>query len=142
LALAFALQKLLAWVGQALFLSELIAHYAGIVLLAARWIWQQRPDRPSAARPLAVLVALLAAGAVAFFYLREGNPGFYGERLFVVLREQANLDVVPAGDSVARRAYIYETLVAHAEQSQAGLRARLDEMGVAYTPYYLVNGRE
>jgi len=142
LAGAFALLELLVWVGEALILSVLIAAFAGIVLLAARWLWQQRPDRPAAARPLAVLLALLAAGAFAFFYLREGNPGFYGERLFVVLRDQADLGGVPDGDSATRRRYVYETLVAHAEQSQADLRAALDEIGAAYTPYYLVNGLE
>lgn len=139
---AFFLVELLIWLGEALALSVLIAVLAGIVLLALRWLWQQRPDRPAAARPLAVLAAILAAAAAIFFYVQSGNPGFYGERLFVVLREQADLSAVPGGDSAARRGAVYETLVTHAERSQAGLRAALDEMGASYTPYYLVNGLE
>lgn len=137
---AFFLVELLIWVGEALVLSALIAVLTGVVLLALRWLWQQRPDQPAAARPLAVLAAVLAAAAVSFFYLRAGNPGFYGEQLFVVLRAQADLGDVPEGDSVARRTTVYETLVAHAERTQADLRAALDEMGASYTPYYLVNG--
>lgn len=42
-------------------------------------------------------------------------------------------------DVEERRAWVYETLVAEADTSQAGLVAWLDERGIPYTRYYLTN---
>ncbi|MGA3488752.1 S8 family serine peptidase [Micromonosporaceae bacterium DT55] len=97
--------------------------------------------RPVAAATVAVLV--LAAAAV---YTGPGRPGFYGERLFVVLTEQADLGAVrgepgQAGRD-ARAREVYRRLVETAERSQAPLRDELDRLGVSYTPYYLVNAIE
>jgi subtilisin family serine protease len=142
LALAWTLFDLLTWVGTALFLSIAITLFAGVILLAFRWLWRQRAEPPAAARPLAALLLVLVVGAAAYTYVATGNPGFFGERLFVILNEQADLDVPVAGDAAARRAYVYETLVAHASESQRDLRDGLDRLGVRYTPYYLVNGIE
>src|SRR5262249_39121365 len=87
------------------------------------------------------LGAALVIGALAYFL--AGQPGFYGEQLFVILRDQADLS---AAKSIAsrpeRRQYVYTTLARHAKQTQAGLRATLDRLGVAYHPYYLVNAIE
>lgn len=83
--------------------------------------------------------AVIAAGG----YWGLGHPGQYGERLFVVLRDQADLSTVPpTADPQTRAATVYATLTAHAERSQADLRATLDRIGVAYTSYYLVNALE
>lgn len=88
----------------------------------------------------AVAVSLLIAGGG---YWGLGHPGQYGERLFVVLRDQADLSTLPAtSDPHVRAAAVYAALTAHAERSQADIRATLDRMGVAYTPYYLVNAIE
>ena len=59
---------------------------------------------------------------------------------FLWLAEQA--DVSGASripDRLARRTYVYETLRATAERTQASLRRFLDAQGVAYRPYYIVN---
>ncbi|HEX6387587.1 MAG TPA: S8 family serine peptidase [Anaerolineae bacterium] len=85
-----------------------------------------------------------AAGAswllAALVYFLVGQPGLYGEQLFVILRDQA--DVVAAttvaGD-LERRQFVYESLVTHADDTQAEIRAILDRFGIDYTPYYLVN---
>src|SRR5690606_2349627 len=42
----------------------------------------------------------------------------------------------------ARAAEVYRFLVDHATVTQADLRAELDRLGLAYTPYYLVNAVE
>ncbi len=84
--------------------------------------------------------ALLIAGLV---YATGGQTGAHGDRLFVVLGDQADVSsAVQMTDYDARREYVYDTLVAHAESTQAPLRATLDRLGVAYTPYYLVNALE
>ncbi|MEE6311237.1 S8 family serine peptidase [Plantactinospora veratri] len=99
------------------------------------------PRRPVAAAVAGVL--LLATGAV---YVGLGSPGWHGERLFVVLREQADLTGVaaqtgPAGRQ-ARGREVYRRLVETAERSQADLRRELDRLHLEHTPYYLVNGIE
>lgn len=142
LALAWGLTALLGWAGRALLLSLTLVLFAGVLLLAFRWLWRQRAEPPAAARPLAVLGLLGAAVLAGFLYLGNDSPGFHGERLFVVLREQAELDGIAAGDSAERRAAVYTALTEHAERSQGALRAELEQRGIAYTPYYLVNGLE
>ena len=45
-------------------------------------------------------------------------------------------------DYDARRQYVYDTLVARTDESQADLRSLLDRFHIGYTPYYLVNAVE
>lgn len=88
-----------------------------------------------------LVVVLWLAAAVLFFTV--GQPGFYGERLFVILREQADISAAPTiADDTARRQWVYDTLTTHADRTQAGLRQTLDRFYVGYTPYYLVNALE
>ncbi|RKR88855.1 subtilase family protein [Micromonospora pisi] len=100
------------------------------------------PRRAVAATVTVVLV--LAAGGI---YLGLGQPGWYGERLFVVLKEQAPLDDLMAGPTGAtgqpeRVREVHRRLVGTALRAQADLRHELDRWGLAYRPYYLVNAIE
>ncbi|MEW2380953.1 S8 family serine peptidase [Micromonospora sp. NPDC047707] len=109
------------------------------VLLARRHA--ATPRRAVAAVAAAVL--LLTAGLVA---VGPGQPGLHGERLFVVLREQADLSDVPtttgrAGRD-ARAREVYRRLVETAERTQADLRRDLRRVRLDHTPYYLVNAIE
>ncbi len=45
-------------------------------------------------------------------------------------------------DYNARRTYVYQTLVDHANTTQADLRSALDRFGIQYKPFYLVNAIE
>ncbi|MQA78259.1 MAG: S8 family serine peptidase [Streptosporangiales bacterium] len=85
------------------------------------------------------VVALLLAGGV---YVVGGQTGMDGERLFVVLKDQARLTGGTGADLEARRTAVYDRLVAQADRTQAPLREALDGIGVDYTPYYLVNAVE
>ena len=96
-----------------------------------------------------VMRALVVAGAlagwiiVAILFLTNGNRGFYGDRLFVILRDQADLSSIrQIGDIDERRSAAYRMLVQHANETQAGLRNTFDNLGVEFTPYYLVNAIE
>jgi subtilisin family serine protease len=76
-------------------------------------------------------------------YVTLGQPGFYGNRLFVILKDQADVSAAATmTDYDARRTFVYATLVDHAEVTQADLRSLLDGLRLTYTPYYLVNGLE
>ncbi len=89
--------------------------------------------------PAAALAWLVLLG----IYLLVGQPGFYGEQLFVILNEQADLSSTHnIVDYAQRRAFVYETLVENADRTQSPLRQDLTRFRIAHTPYYLVNALE
>ncbi len=97
----------------------------------------------------AIPVSLAASSAITLWlvgviiYFGAGHPGFYGDRLFVVLKEQADVSAaVQMDDYQARRRFVYETLVTHANTTQADLRNFLRILGFGYRSYYLVNAIE
>ena len=87
--------------------------------------------------------SVTAVIAIASFagYAVAGQPGFHGERLFVIMKSQVSLAGVPtSGDRAERIGAVYRRLVDHAEQTQRSIRRELDRFHLGYTPYYLVNG--
>ncbi len=147
LAISFGLFSTLAAAFRAAFIAMLLAWIAGGLFLSWRWLGRRQNDdkrlresAPSWTTALAVLPAWLAL-ILAYAFL--GNSGFYGDRLFVVLQDQADVSAAQEMDDVAeRRAIVYETLTTHAEETQGDIRADLSRWGITYTPYYLVNGLE
>ena len=94
-------------------------------------------------RPIAAgLVVALVVG-VGAVYVVAGQPGLFGERLFVVLKEQADLSGLSAvTDRNERLRQTYRRLVETAERSQVAIRRDLRTWKVDVRPYYLVNGLE
>ncbi len=141
--------EILSWAFRAAGASLLLGFCLGTPLGALLANRAARPPRQGEPVPggtsrtlLAVaLTGLVAAGILsASVYSFAGQPGFYGEGLFVILKDQADLSQAPGmTDTTARRSYVYITLVTHANSTQAGLRAEFERRGLAYTPYYLVN---
>ena len=79
---------------------------------------------------------------IAIFFL-FGNPGNYGDRLFVILKDQADISAVKEiKDREQRLSVAYEQLTEHANTTQAELRQFFDSVGIEYTPYYLENAME
>ncbi|MGB2571086.1 S8 family serine peptidase [Micromonospora citrea] len=118
------------------------------VLLALGYgVLLARPGaRPPSRRVAAVTAAalLVTVGVVA---AGPGQPGLHGERLLVVLREQADFSGVPAGTPGragrdARIAEVYRRLVDTADRTQGDLRRELTRLRLRPTPYYLVNAIE
>jgi subtilisin family serine protease len=94
-------------------------------------------------RMLTGVGALAAWIIVAVLFWTNGNRGFYGDRLFVIFKDQADLSSIRQIDEIdERRAAAYQMLVQLADETQADLRNRFDGFGVRYTPYYLVNAME
>lgn len=127
-----------AWAARAAWLSLGLGLLVGFALwlTRGRTEWQRRTGS-SLRLPVAAW-----AGAL-LLYLAIGQPGFHGERLLVILRDQA--DLTQAGsipDRSERTRFVYDRLTEHAQATQAELRATLDRFGVAYRPYYLVNALE
>ncbi len=125
-------------VGYAIGLGLLV----GIAGLILQWI-TRAGSASNLKRALGWVGAAAAWLVVALLFFTSGHRGFYGDRLFVILKDQADLsDVRQIDDINARRAAAYQTLTTHANQTQAEIRKTFDAFGVEYTPYYLVNAIE
>jgi len=123
---------------RAAFTSFLIAFGLGLALWAGGARLSRVPRRGLA---LGAFVATWLIGGLIYFF--AGQPGFYGEQLFVILREQADLSgAAQIADRTERLRFVYTTLTQHADRTQSGLRATLDRLGVEYRSYYLLNGVE
>ncbi|MEZ4558068.1 MAG: S8 family serine peptidase [Caldilineaceae bacterium] len=132
------MDRLLAQTWTAVGVSVLAGWLLGVIAwLAARRLPAWRPTRG-----LGVTVGVLWL-AVYGLHLSAGVPGAHGDRLFVVMNEQADVHALAAIDEpVVRRTAVYTELTSHAADSQAGLTRALARLGYAYTPYYLVNAVE
>ncbi|GAA2400559.1 hypothetical protein Cme02nite_59850 [Catellatospora methionotrophica] len=99
--------------------------------------------RTGSRRLAAGLAAVVALGA-GVYYLSTGQPGFFGDQLFVVMKEQAPLAGLPTTTGLGagrdqRVEAVYRRLIEHADRTQAALRTELDRWNLDYQPYYLVN---
>jgi hypothetical protein len=129
--------ELIGWVLRAGTYSLLLAMIMGVVLalLLRRLLAAQRFER------MIVFSALFMWLALISVYFMWGQPGFHGDHIFVVMNQQADLSEASSiSDYNARRRYVYDTLVEHANLTQADLRAELDRFNIPYTPFYLENG--
>ena len=76
-------------------------------------------------------------------FLVFGSPGNFGDRLFVIMEDQADISAVAEiEDRDDRLSAAYQQLTEHANSTQADLHALFDKTGVEYTPYYLENAIE
>ncbi|MEV0458381.1 S8 family serine peptidase [Catellatospora methionotrophica] len=99
--------------------------------------------RTGSRRLAAGLAAVVALGA-GVYYLSTGQPGFFGDQLFVVMKEQAPLAGLPTTTGLGagrdqRVEAVYRRLIEHADRTQSALRTELDRWNLDYQPYYLVN---
>lgn len=95
-------------------------------------------------RALAAGLAAAVALGAGVYYLTAGQPGFFGDQLFVVMKEQAPLAGLPTTTGLGtgrdqRVDAVYRRLVEHADRTQGALRTELDRWNLSYQPYYLVN---
>jgi subtilisin family serine protease len=124
---------------QAALLSLLAGVGLGAVLFAGRVFFARLQNRPLASGA----VSLAALTLISISYAAFGRVGLQPQTFFVVMADQADTRFAQnIPDLKTRRAAVYTALTAHALTTQADLRAYLNSRGVAYTPYYLVNGLE
>jgi len=136
LLLAFGARDLPYWAFTAAIVSMIIASTISVIFFLARHYL-------SSAKPTVPFFALMVGTSVAgiFLFFGVGQPGFHGDQIFVIMKEQAELDGISASvDSEEKPKLIYDYLVNLAESSQADIRQDLENFGLTYTPYYLVNG--
>ncbi len=115
-----------------------VALFAGIILYFLRSLLASISS-PALAGALAGAAVI---GAVAI-YFALGQPGLFGDRVFVIMRDQPNVSgATDMTDYSARRNFVYTTLVSHADSTQGPIRSFLDALRIPYTPYYLENAIE
>jgi len=86
--------------------------------------------------------AVMWAFAILIFFF-FGHPGNYGDRLFVIFKDQADLSkLVKIKERDERLTAAYRELTQLANESQAELRKTFDKFHMEYTPYYLENAME
>ncbi len=139
--LALILNLMTRDVGYYALLATLISVAVGLLLGAIVGVVPLRATNAPGRWPLAL--AGLVAIALLAIYLFVGQPGFHGEQLYVILKEQADLaPTTGIEDPVERRAAVHQALIRHAGETQAELRGALDSARISYQPYYLVNALE
>lgn len=136
--LAIVLGDFFPWAAGAVF-SALGMALALSLPLWGLSLWGNRPRSPL----IPAVFAFFGWGLALSLHFMLGQPGQYGDRLFVILKDQADVsDAFTHQDRDERLSYVYTTLVDHANTTQAGLRQTLDFLRVPYQPYYLVNALE
>lgn len=89
-------------------------------------------------------LGLILLSVIEFFvvYFFAGQPGFFGDRLFVIMEDQVVPEITNGTSLADRKEVLYSTLTEKADFSQAALRTMLEKRRIEYTPYYLVNALE
>jgi subtilisin family serine protease len=114
----------------------------GLIALIIRYLVSKGPAT-TVTRVLGVVGASAAWVVIILLFLSSGHHGFYGDRLFVIMKDQADLSSVrQIQDIKQRRMAAYQMLTKKANETQAELRKTFDTFDVKYTPYYLVNAME
>ncbi len=128
----------LSWALRAAFASAVIGWFLAIIAAFIR----DRVVRATASPMTFGLTGLTALVGIVL-YTFVGQPGLHGDRIFVILKEQADVSgAASMEDYNARRTFVYETLTSHANTTQGPLRDTLDTFRIGYRPYYLVNAIE
>jgi subtilisin family serine protease len=123
-------------------IALLLGWFNGATALLIRWLLKAQKDA-SWQRPVLISGAVLLWVGLISLGLIAGNRGFYGDRLFVILKDQANLSDLPQiKERDKRLTEAYQRLTGQADQSQAEIRKTFETFGIKYTPYYLVNAIE
>jgi len=149
LVLSASQGEILSVVFQAAWYSALLINFVNLILMLIFFIrYSQTGQRNgnkanSIGRVGLVVVTVIAIVLAIGIYTLIGQPGLYGERMFVILKNQADVSEASSiEDYPARREFVYQKLVDHANQSQQEIRSVLDRFKVDYTSYYLVNAIE
>jgi uncharacterized membrane protein (DUF485 family) len=136
---------LLGFTNEPVGIGFLVASISFVIAWIISLIFWFRARKVSRLPNTKISFATLGASAIVavLAYMLWGQVGLYGERLFIVMKSQADVSAAIAiPDREERITYVYQTLTNHADTTQAELRRFLDQAELDYTPYYLVNAIE
>ncbi|PKO06996.1 MAG: peptidase S8 [Chloroflexi bacterium HGW-Chloroflexi-3] len=125
----------LSWVSQTISYSVVIL----IVSTAITGFMRKKLEAGKSQKPF-IAISIFVWVTVIFIYFFAGQPGFYGESLFVVMSEQVDLrEASMIKDPIDKRNYVYQTSAKFASESQTDITNFLNKFRIEYEQYYLVN---
>ncbi|MBW6472874.1 MAG: S8 family serine peptidase [Anaerolineaceae bacterium] len=128
----------LSWVSQTISYSVVIL----IISTAITGFMRRKLEAGKLHKPF-MAISIFVWVSVVFIYFLVGQPGFYGESLFVIMSEQADLSEGNLFiDPVEKRNYVYQTSTKFASDSQSDITDFLNKYRIEYEQYYLVNAIE
>ena len=130
--------EIFSWVGQSISYSIAILILSSIIFsLLRKKVYGFKNTKALFGISVFVWVGVL----MVYFWI--GQPGFFGESLFVIMAEQVDLgeaDLIH--DPIQKRLFVYQTSTDFASNSQAELIDFLRQFRIEYDQYYLVNAIE
>jgi hypothetical protein len=128
----------LSWVSRTISYSVVIL----IISTAITGFMRRKLETGKLQKPF-MAITMFVWVTVIFIYFFAGQPGFFGESLFIIMSEQADLSGAKMfNDPIDKRNYVYETSARFASESQTEITKFLDKYRIAYEQYYLVNAIE
>lgn len=128
----------LSWVSQTISYSVVI-----LIISTAITGFMRKKLEPGKLQKPFIAISIFVWVSVILIYLLVGQPGFFGEFLFVVMSEQADLSQASMmDDPVDKRNFVYQTSTKFAYESQMDITDFLNKYGIEYKQYYLVNAIE
>jgi hypothetical protein len=128
----------LSWVSQSI-------SYSVVILIVSTAItgFMRKKIEAGKLQKLFMAIAIFVWTTVIFIYSLVGQPGFFGESLFIIMSEQANLSGAEMiNDPIDKRNYVYQTSARFASESQTDITKFLDKYRIEYEQYFLVNAIE
>jgi hypothetical protein len=130
--------EILSWVSQTISYSVFIL----IVSTAITGFMRKKIEEGKLQKTF-IGISVIVWMTVIFIYLLVGQPGFYGESLFIIMSEQADLSEADLiNDPIEKRNYVYHNSARFASESQTDITNLLNKFHIKYEQYYLVNAIE
>ncbi|MDO9085990.1 MAG: S8 family serine peptidase [Anaerolineaceae bacterium] len=130
--------EILAWVSQSISYTVIIS----LVLIAVAGFLRNKLDKKVCVKSIAGL-AVSSWAVVVLLYFFMGQTGFHGETLFVVMKDQKDLNFASTfDDPLEKRDYVYRNLSNFSIESQRDLINFLNKYNIPFQQFYLVNAIE
>ncbi len=130
--------EVLSWVSQTI-------SYAVVSLIVSTAItafMRKKLEEGKLRKPF-IGISIFVWVTVLFIYFLVGQPGFFGESIFVIMSEQADLsEANMISDPIEKRNYVFQTSTKFASESQSNIINFLNKYRVENKHYYLVNAIE
>lgn len=128
----------LSWVSQTISYSVVI-----LIISTAITGFMRKKLEAGKLQKFFMAIVIFVWVTVIFIYSLVAQPGFFGETLFIIMSEQADLSGAEMiNDPMDKRNFVYQTSARFASESQTDITKFLDKYRIGYEQFYLVNAIE
>jgi len=131
--------------GETLFWVSQTISYSVVILIISTAItgFMRKKLEAGKLQKAFIAISIFVWVTVVFIYFLAGQPGFFGESLFIIMSEQADIsEAIMFNDPIDKRNYVYQTSAKFASESQSDITKFLNKYRIEYEQYYLVNAIE